>query len=242
MKPIALILALTTGLAATAGAATTGAVKPGTDTKTPTQTTASSTKSTTAPKAATTTTAPRAAAAPKADRAPARKAESHSQMNLGFRAIGGSLGYISPENVDGTFLLGVFADAGRITNDIMLEPRIDYWNKSEESFGAKASVRDIIIGARGKYLFQTSNPKLMPFAGAGLSFHMVHAEATIPAMGGFPEQKVEDSTTKLGLDIGGGVATPISPRYDLIGEAWYGIVSDVSQFSLRVGMSYRLGQ
>jgi hypothetical protein len=53
--------------------------------------------------------------------------------------------------------------------------------------------------------------------------------------------QVEDSATKLGLDIGGGVSTPIGPRSDLLGEAWYGIVSDVSQFSLRVGMSYRLG-
>lgn len=233
MKPIALILALAAFVATTANAATTGTVKPASTT---TKSTA-----TTAPKPATTSTAARSAPAPRAEPAPAPRAHaSESQMHLGLRAIGGSLGYISPENVDGTFTLGIFADMGRITDNITLEPRIDYWNKSEEQFGAKASVRDIIIGARGKYRFQTANPKLMPFAGAGLSFHMIHAEASV-TQPGFPEMKVEDSTTKLGLDIGGGVATPVGPRYDLIGEAWYGIVSDVSQFSLRVGMSYHLG-
>ena len=228
MKRIAWMLVFATCVAAAAEAATTPATKSATTAKT-----------TTATKTQTPAATPKATTAAK----PARKsepAESHSQMHLGLRSIGGALGFVSPENSDGTFTLGAFADCGRITPNIALEPRIDYWSKSQDSFGAKASLRDIIIGARGKYLFQTSNPKLMPFAGAGLSMHFVHAEVTenVP---GFPPMQVEDSATKLGLDIGGGVSTPIGPRSDLLGEAWYGIVSDVSQFSLRVGMSYRLG-
>ena len=35
--------------------------------------------------------------------------------------------------------------------------------------------------------------------------------------------------------------TSVSPVLDFHAEGWYGIVSDVNQFSLRVGMSYRLG-
>jgi hypothetical protein len=54
------------------------------------------------------------------------------------------------------------------------------------------------------------------------------------------EMTVEDSATKLGLDLGGGLAAAVSPRANLLGELWYSVVSDVSQFSLRCGMSYSL--
>ena len=54
------------------------------------------------------------------------------------------------------------------------------------------------------------------------------------------EWTFEDSATKLGLDLGGGIAAAVSPRASLLGELWYSVVSDVSQFSLRCGMSYSL--
>jgi len=63
----------------------------------------------------------------------------------------------------------------------------------------------------------------------------------VPPVGGNPAMKVSDSTTRLGLDVGGGIAMPMNPRTDFLGELWYGIVSDASQFSLRLGVSYRLG-
>ena len=161
--------------------------------------------------------------------------------DLGLKAVGLALGFVSPENVDGTFSMGVFADCGKITPRIAIEPHLDTWGHSEESFGAKASIRDVALGARGKYMFEVANPKIQPFAGAGLGLHFLHAEVTVPAQGGFPEMKAEDSTTKLGLDLGGGVSMPINPRSNFLGEVWYGIVSDVSQFSLRAGITYRLG-
>lgn len=163
-----------------------------------------------------------------------------AQSDLGFKRLGGSIGYVSPEDLDGTFGLGVFADMGRITPEISLEPRIDYWSQSEEAFGTKVSVTDVAIGARAKYHFATSNPNMRPFAGAGLGMHFLSAEMEM-SFPGFPTETVSDSETKLGLDIGGGLATTMSPKLDLIGEAWYGIVSDFSQFSLRVGLSYKLG-
>jgi hypothetical protein len=162
-------------------------------------------------------------------------------VGLGLKSLGIAIGYVSPEDVDGTFSIGVFADHGRITPNIAVESRLDYWSHSESEFGADASISDITLGARGKYFFEVSHPNLRPFAGAGLGLHFLHAEVTIPAMGGNPEMKVEDSTTKLGLDLGGGIATSINPRMDFLGELWYGIVSDASQFSLRAGLSYRLG-
>jgi opacity protein-like surface antigen len=167
--------------------------------------------------------------------------DAAAQADLGFKRIGGAIGYVSPEDVDGVFSLGVFADHGTIAPRIGLESRIDYWSHSEDAFGVEASIRDITVGARGKYYFEVTGSSLRPFAGAGLGLHFLSAKVAMPPVPGFPATTVEDSSTKLGLDLGGGVATAINPQLDFLGELWYGIVSDVSQLSLRVGVSYKLG-
>jgi opacity protein-like surface antigen len=165
-----------------------------------------------------------------------------AQSDIGFKAIGGAVGFVSPENMDGTFSIGALADLGTITPDIGLEAHLDYWSWSETAFGVEATARDITLGARGKYYFEVANSKIRPFAGAGLAFHFIRAEVTTPPFGGQPAETVSDSQTKLGLDLGGGLATPINPRVDFLGELWYGIVSDVSQFSLRAGLAFKVGK
>lgn len=165
-----------------------------------------------------------------------------AQSNLGLKRIGPAFGFVSPENVDATVTFGAFADLGTIAPRIGLESHLDYWTHSENSFGVDAHIHDVTLGARGKYFFETSNPKIRPFAGAGLALHFIGAEVAIPAVGGAPATSVSDSQTKLGLDLGGGIATPINPRADFLGEAWYGVVSDISQLSLRAGVSFKVGR
>jgi len=164
-----------------------------------------------------------------------------AQSNLGLKNLGVAVGFVSPENINGTFSIGAFADLGTITPRIGLEARLDTWSHSENDFGVEASIRDVTLGARGKYFFEVANPKIRPFAGAGLALHFIGEKVAIPAQGGFPAMTASDSQTKLGLDLGGGFATSINPRADFLGEVWYGAVSDVSQFSLRAGVSYKLG-
>jgi opacity protein-like surface antigen len=163
-----------------------------------------------------------------------------AESDMGLKNLGVAVGYVSPDNLDGTFGIGAFAGWGMITPRIGLESRLDYWSWSESAFGAESKVRDIGLGARGKYYFETGNPGLQPFVGTGLALHLVKAEVTaeIP---GFPPMSVSDSETKLGLDLGGGLAMPINPRTAFLGELWYGIVPDVSQFSLRAGVSFAIG-
>lgn len=200
---------------------------------------ATSSTRTTAGKSPTTTATTRTAARTHESRAVTDEpATSHSSM--GLRAIGGAVGFVSPENVDGALTLGVFADCGRITPRIGLEPHLDYWSETQESFGTKATLSDVILGARGKYYFEVANPRIQPFAGAGLGIHMLHAKVTVTEPG-FPDLVAEDSESKLGIDLGGGVMMPVGPRTDMLGEMWYGIVSDVSQFSMRLGLSYHIG-
>jgi opacity protein-like surface antigen len=170
--------------------------------------------------------------------APAAKAQSH----LGLESIGGSIGFVSPENLGSTFSLGAFADWGTIAPNVGLESHLEYWSKSESSFGFESSIRDVILGAHARYYFETAGPAIRPFAGAGLGMHFFRSEVSIPSFfPGLPAMSTSDSQTKFGLDLGGGFAAAVGPRTDLVGEAWYGIVSDVSQLSLHVGLSYKLG-
>lgn len=170
-----------------------------------------------------------------------------AQSDLGFKAIGAQVGMVSPEDLDATFGFGVFADHGTITPDIRLESHIEYWGWSEDFNGGSTSVRDISVGARGKYMFETTSPSIRPFVGAGLGIHFLRAEVDIPEQdlgGGFiiPAMSASDSETRLGLDLGGGMEMPVNPNANFIAEAWYGIVSDASTLSLRVGLSWNLNQ
>ena len=198
--------------------------------------TTTATKSTTSAKAAPSTKATTSTkSAPKSKAAPQAK----DQTSLGLYKVGAAIGFVSPEDLDGTFSIGVFADHGMLAPNIGLESRLDYWSQSEESFGAEASFSDLAIGARAKYYFPVENSTIRPFAGVGLGLHFLHAEVTVPIpFGG--EMSAEDSSTELGLDLGGGITAPVGPRTDLLAELWYGAVSDVSQLSLRVGMAYAL--
>jgi len=164
-----------------------------------------------------------------------------AQSDIGIKNLGLAVGYVSPENIDGTFTIGGFADLGTMAPNLGLEARLDYWSWSQSQFGSEVRVSDVILGARGKYYFETANPRLRPFAGAGLAMHIVSFEETIPAFPPFPAETFSSSDTKIGLDIGGGILTPINPRTDFLGEAWYSIVSDWGQFSLRAGVQFKIG-
>ncbi len=163
-----------------------------------------------------------------------------AQSDLGLKHVGVSLGFVSPERLDATFSFGAFADWGQIAPKVTLESRVDHWSWSETLLGVESKLRDISVAVRGKYHFETANPKVRPFAGAGLGMHFLNAEVT--DTNSSPATSVSDSQTKLGLDLGGGLMTPLNPRTDFVGEAWYGIVSDVTQFSIRAGLSYKIGK
>jgi len=168
-----------------------------------------------------------------------------AQTDLGLKGAGLEIGLVSPQDVDATFGFGVFADLGSIAPQFMLEAYLDYWSKSEDIVGGETMVRDWALGAKGKYVFPAENTRVRPYVGAGLGLHLVKAKVSIPDtdFGGIivPGMTVEDSMTKLGIDLGGGLTTPLSDRADFVGEFWYGIVSDLNQLSLKVGVLYRFG-
>ncbi|MDH3215363.1 MAG: outer membrane beta-barrel protein [Candidatus Krumholzibacteria bacterium] len=169
-----------------------------------------------------------------------------AQADLGLKGAGVEVGMVSPEDLDATVGFGLFVDLGTIAPQFMLEGYFDFWKTSEDLSGlGEASARDIALGAKGKWIFRTSNPRIRPFAGGGLGLHFLHAEVDIPdqLISGFliPGMTIEDDSVKLGLDFGGGMNVTLNERTDFIGELWYGVVSDVNQLSLKVGVLYKLG-
>jgi len=195
-------------------------------TKATTSTTAKATTSTKVTPASRVSTAPR----------------SSYHSNLGLENLGVAVGYVSPENLDGTLGLGVFADHGTFAPRFSLESRIDYWSWSDNTAGIRAKSSDVVLGARTKYHFDVTSPKFRPYAGAGLGLHFLNSRVSFPASGGNPATRVDASDAKLGLDVGGGFAAMVNPRADFLAESWYGFVSDANQFSIRAGMQFKYGR
>ena len=171
-----------------------------------------------------------------------------AQTDLALKGVGFRLGLVDPEDVDATWQLGALAELGLITPKIGLETYFDFWSRSEDVFGGgEISLRDFVFGARCKYLFSVSNPKLQPFAGGGLGFHIFRAGMDTPPVdygGGVvvPGVSVSDTEIKVGLDIGGGFALDVKPNIAVLTEAWYSMVSEVSQLSIKAGVLFKLGR
>ena len=167
-----------------------------------------------------------------------------SASNIGLQRLGGEIGMVDPEAAGSTLGLGVVADLGTISPQVRLSSQLGYWSKSEEAFGAEASVRDISIGSRATYQIPVSSPKLQPYVGGGLGLHFFHSEVSIADvdLGGgviIPGYSIEDSTTKLGVDLGGGVSTPLNQSTNFFGEFWF-TLADIDMTSLKAGLSFRL--
>jgi Outer membrane protein beta-barrel domain len=166
--------------------------------------------------------------------------------NVALRGIGLKVGVVNPEDIDMTLGAGLIVDLGTVHPHIALESYAGFWSQTEEFYGSEFRVRDIAIGAKGKYLFTTSNPSLTPFAGAGLGLHFVNAHAETPSFsfGGtvIPGTSVGDTDTELGLDLGGGLRIDTGSQFSFVGEGWFTLVSDVNNFSLMAGAVYMFGR
>ncbi len=172
---------------------------------------------------------------------------ARAASDVGLKSIGVDLGYVSPENIDGTLGFGAFADLGALSPKVHLSTHLGYWSKSESDpiLQSEAKISDVSLMTRARYYFPVSSPKFQPYAGGGLGLHFLKATFSTPDFdlgGGFiiPGMEVSDSTTKLGVDLGGGFVTPVGQSTDLYGDMWYGMVEDFSQLSMKVGLAWHL--
>jgi len=160
-----------------------------------------------------------------------------AEADIGFRGIGGKIGFVTPSDIDGTIMFGAFADLGTFAPQVGFEANIDYWSSSESVGSINFDFSDLAIGARGKYLFEVQNEKWKPYAGGGLALHFVSSD--IPAIGPFPGSS--ETNTKIGLDFLGGTNFTVGKQVDIVGEAMFRMVSNIGQFAVYFGAIYWLG-
>ncbi len=108
--------------------------------------------------------------------------QASAAANLALRGIGLKAGVVNPEEVDMTLGLGLIVDLGTVHPNIALESYAGFWSQTEDFYGSEFRVRDIAIGAKGKYLFKISNPSVQPFAGAGLGTSLPQRECGNPTV------------------------------------------------------------
>ena len=168
---------------------------------------------------------------------------AYSQSDLGFKGIGAKFGLVDPENIDAVIGFGVFGDFGEIKENIRLEGNLDYWSKSYGDANFDASISDFALTGMVKYMFSPDNESFQPFVGGGLGLHFISSSWKSKVENPiFDTTKSSDSSTKIGIDLGGGVFYGVSDKIDLLGEVRYRLVSDVSQFTVQIGALYKLGE
>ena len=150
---------------------------------------------------------------------------------VGLRAVGIDAGYVSPDNIDGTWTAGFNMDFGVPMANVYFQPFVNYWKFTETVLSIDASLADIAYGASVKYIIPTAAPTVQPFVGAGAAAHRLTA-----AIDGFGD--VTD--TKFGYHFGGGVQVGVAERMNIVGQGWYTLVEDLNQWSVRGGFSWTL--
>ena len=115
---------------------------------------------------------------------------ARAASDVGLKSVGVDLGYVSPENVDGTLGFGAFADLGALSPKVRLSTHLGYWSKSEGDpiLQSEATIRDISLMTRARYLFPSSS-KFQPYAGGVEQSNRQRGHLLVEhALGGFHQQ------------------------------------------------------
>lgn len=147
---------------------------------------------------------------------------SFAQTNIGFKAIGGKVGFVDPEEgIESTFGIGATADLGTISRDIHLGAFIEYWGKSYTAGGFETSFSETSLGAVGKYYIQMEGSKFQPYAGGGMSLTFGKSKVTIPSIAGFPGGEESSTNTEIGFRVFVGADYELSSDWRGFGEILY---------------------
>lgn len=149
-----------------------------------------------------------------------------------LRTLGFNAGYVSPEDADGTWTVGMSFDFGIPATNFLVQPFVNYWNLSEEAGGITADFSDWSIGANVKFQIPTAAVAFSPYIGAGISAHLTNAQVDALSF--------DESETKFGWQALGGLKWDSSGRWGLHGEGWYNGVDTVNHFSVMGGVHFNL--
>jgi hypothetical protein len=127
-----------------------------------------------------------------------------------------------------------FHDA-RFLDAVDFLPTVEYWRNSStiDAFGLNAVRRDATLGADARYLFPGEMWRF--YAGGGYSVHFLSSEVHAPVPG---LENANDSLTKGGLTVLGGVAFGTTSRIGNFIELKGHLVGGFRQLKINMGLSW----
>lgn len=152
---------------------------------------------------------------------------SDSSAQIGFKGVGGRLGFVTADGNVSTIVFGGHVNLGEIIPGLVIVPSIDYWSESILNW--------LSINGNVRYYFPTGG-NIALFGGGGLAFNRTSVD--IPSFGGFGGGSVSD--TGISINLTGGAEMPISDT--LVGTAMIMFNTDGSQIKIMGGVTYMLGQ
>jgi opacity protein-like surface antigen len=134
---------------------------------------------------------------------------------------------VDPEHASSTVLLGAHVDAGEIVPHFHLVPNLEYWSVGVAGYDTS----DLGFGLDANLDFPLQGSAVTPYAGGGLGLHFFSLDVPPGFVG-------DDSKTKLGLNLQGGVREEFMPNLSGFAELRYSFVSDFNQLKLLGGFTY----
>ena len=155
----------------------------------------------------------------------------------GLTGIDGMMSTVLQEgqsSFSGLAIRGRFQD-GRFVNNVDFLPTVEYWRNSStiNAFGLNAVRRDATLGADVRYLFPGEMWRF--YAGGGYAVHFISNEVHVPVAG---LEDANDSLTKGGLTLIGGVAFGTTSRVGNFIELKGHLVGDYRQLKINMGLSW----
>lgn len=163
-----------------------------------------------------------------------------AETDLGFKGIGGRLGYVDPESeYNGTFTLGAVADFGTFVPKLHWDAALTFW-KSSLDWGWYGSTYDVTltdIALRTGVKYHFIEGPWEPYAGGGLGLHFFSSDVSAPS--GAVWTGADD--TEFQFYIVGGVQHPLTKS--LIGSAELQLdIGDLDQTNIQINVMYLLGK
>lgn len=157
---------------------------------------------------------------------------AQADVGLGFKGIGGTIGFVDPENVSSAVDLGFHIDAGTIVRNVHLIPSLNYWNVGADVGAYHADVKDFAISTDVNVDFPLQGGRFTPYLGGGLGLNFLSFDSNAP-------NGVSSNETKLGLNVLGGMRNDVMPNLAIFGELRYSFVTDANQLKILGGFTYK---
>ncbi len=161
-------------------------------------------------------------------------------VGFGLFGIGAQLGYVSPENIDGTIGFGAQANLGEVARNIWIIPSLTYWSSGESIGNTDFSFSEVGVNAEARYMFP-SEGNVSFYAGGGLCLCFYSVE--VPVITNFltgETSKESNSESDIGFSVLGGATTALSPKLDGFGQLRYKL-GDADTFSFVAGVMMKVG-